>query len=71
MEDSRFNDLGSDFDDLFDNEGAVTVENLDKKDDSDSIEVSDSLEEDSEPDYGVVEETDKSQDDSSGEELDV
>lgn len=31
MNENRFNDLGSDFDDLFDNEGAVTVENQEKE----------------------------------------
>ena len=56
MEETRFNDLGSDFDDLFDNDGAVTVENLDKKNDTDPIEIPDSSEPESDADYGVIEE---------------
>lgn len=55
MNEDRFNDLGSDFDDLFDSEGAVTVDNQDPEPDKqvelpDNYPDIDSDPDDSEPD---------------------
>lgn len=54
MENDRFNDIGSEFDDLFDGDNATTVEPVEGKD-TEPVEVPDSTDVDNEPAYGVEE----------------
>lgn len=54
MENDRFNDIGSEFDDLFDGDNATTVEPVEGKD-TEPVEVPDSTDVDNEPAYGVKE----------------
>ena len=57
MDNERFNDLGSEFDDLFDGDNASTVEPVETKD-TEPVEVPDSTDVD-EPSYGVIESEDE------------
>ena len=62
MDNERFNDLGSEFDDLFDGDNATTVEPVESKE-TEPVELPDSTDVDNEPAYGVEE----SEDDNSNE----
>ena len=54
MDNERFNDLGSEFDDLFDGDNATTVEPVESKE-TEPVELPDSTDVDNEPAYGVEE----------------
>ena len=54
MDNERFNDIGSEFDDLFDGEGAATVESVESKE-TEPVDLPDSTDVDNEPTYGVEE----------------
>ena len=54
MDNERFNDLGSEFDDLFDGDGASTVEPVESKE-TEPVDLPDSTDVDNEPTYGVEE----------------
>jgi hypothetical protein len=54
MDNERFNDLGSEFDDLFDGDNATVVEPVEGKD-AEPVELPDSTDVDNEPVYGVEE----------------
>ena len=72
MDNERFNDLGSEFDDLFDGDNATTVEPVESKE-TEPVELPDSTDVDNGPAYGVEEtEYDNSNESSNDEtELDV
>lgn len=54
MDNERFNDIGSEFDDLFDGDGASTVEPVESKE-TEPVDLPDSTDVDNEPAYGVEE----------------
>lgn len=71
MDNERFNDLGSEFDDLFDGDNASTVEPVESNE-TEPVELPDSTDVDNEPAYGVEEPEGDSNESSNDEsELDV
>ena len=54
MDNERFNDIGSEFDDLFDGDDASTVEPVESKE-TEPVDLPDSTDVDNEPAYGVEE----------------
>ena len=66
MDNERFNDLGSEFDDLFDGDNATTVEPVESKE-TEPVELPDSTDVDNEPAYGVEESEDDNSNESSNE----
>ena len=70
MDNERFNDLGSEFDDLFDGDNATTVEPVESKE-TEPVELPDSTDVDNEPAYGVEESEDDNSNESSNDESEL